>query len=230
MTTRIRRHRGGVRIEQHGWVLTELPYRPGPTHSIFDVLAVATHLYACGPRIAVLGFAGGGMVAPLRKLGGGQVVHGVDLEEEGYRVFESVAREWGGEVAFERDDALAWMRRQRGRFDGIVEDLSVPQDGEVVKPEVSWSGLPPVIRRSVKTRGVVVSNLLPTPGMRWGELIAACRVGSGVVVGFTNFYNRVLIQGEGVGSAREAGERIRGALRTLGSDLAGEIFVRSLVD
>jgi hypothetical protein len=91
------------------------------------------------------------------------VVHGVDLEEEGYRVFESVAREWGGEVAFERDDALAWMRRQRGHFDGIVEDLSVPQDGDVVKPEVSWSGLPPVIRRSVKRRGVVVSNLLPTP-------------------------------------------------------------------
>jgi hypothetical protein len=66
--------------------------------------------------------------------------------------------------------------------------------------------------------------------MRWGELTAACRVGSGVVVGVANFYNRVLIQGEGIGSAWEAGERIRVALRTLGSDLAGEILVRALVD
>lgn len=225
---RIRKHGSGVRIEQHGCVLTELPHQPGPTHSIFDVLAAAAYLYACGPRMALLGFAGGGMLAPLRKLGGEQVVQGVDLDGAGYRVFESVAQEWAGAVKFEKDDALAWMRRQRGRFDVIVEDLSIPQGGDVVKPAVSWRDLPVVIKRSVKAGGVVVWNLLPTPGVGKAEMIAACRVGPGVMVEFDYFDNRVLVQGRDVDSARIAGRRIRRALRELGSEVAEAISVRSL--
>ena len=122
------------------------------------------------------------------------------------------------------------MRRQRSLFDVIVEDLSVPLDGDVVKPKASWVDLPPLMRRRVKKSGVVISNLLPTPGISWEELIAACRVGPGLVVEFESYYNRVLIQGRSVGRARTCGGRLRRLMRLLGSDLTDGIRLRTLQD
>lgn len=228
MATRVRTTRRGLRLEQHGCVLSEILVKPGATESVFDVLAAAVHCFSPGPRVAMLGFAGGGMVAPLRKLGGTHALHGVDLESEGYRLYRSVAAEWGGEVVFAKEDALAWLRRERRRFDAIVEDLSMPQEGDVVKPEVSWEALPKLMARRLRGGGVVITNLLPTPGMSWASLIAACRVGPGVVVGLAHYHNRVLIQGSQVGGARRAGARMREALQEIGSGMAKGLTVRQL--
>ena len=229
MATRVRRTRGGVRLEQHGCVLSELPSRPGPTHSVFDILAAAVVSCAPGPRVGMLGFAGGGMMAPLRALKGEHEVSGVDLLEEGYRLFREVAREWSGAVEFTKRDACSWLRARRRRFDVLVEDLSVPQDGDVVKPAVSWEVLPPLMARKLRADGVVVTNLLPTGGHSWAELTRACRVADGVVIEFDRFYNRVLVQGRSVGSARRVSRKLRKALRVLGSRTAEEIRVRSFV-
>ena len=43
-------------------MLCELPRLPGPTHSVWDVLACAVKLFAPGSRMAMLGFAGGGLL------------------------------------------------------------------------------------------------------------------------------------------------------------------------
>jgi hypothetical protein len=86
------------------------------------------------------------------------------------------------------------------------------------------------MRRKVRASGVVISNLLPTPGMSWRSLMAESRVGPGVLVEFAAFYNRVLIQGRAVGGAREAGMKLRGALRGLGSRMAEGLTVKLLKD
>lgn len=227
---KVRKVRGGWRLEQHGCVLSEVLRRPGPTHSVFDLLAAAVHCFSPGPRVSVLGFAAGGLVAPLRMLGGNHQVRGVDLSLDGFRVFRAAALEWAGDVTVEEAEAAAWLRRQRRRFDAIVEDLSVPQDGDVVKPEVSWRVLPAALRAKLAPGGVVITNLLPTPGMSWRALIAACRTGPGVAVGLDGFHNRILIQGRGMGEAREAGCRLRAALVRLGSRMADGLAVRRLDD
>ena len=230
MGTRIRYHEDTVSIEENGWLLCELPRLPGPTHSVWDVLACAVKLFAPGSRMAMLGFAGGGMVGAMRAIGCEQEVAAVDLWTKGFDIFREVAADWSGAVHFHAEDAVAWMRRQRMLFDVIVEDLSVPRDGDVVKPEASWIDLPPLIRRKVKKSGVVITNLLPTPGISWEKLVSAARVGPGVVVEFESYYNRVLIQGHGVGQARSSGDRLRKMMRLMGSDLAGGIRVRTLQD
>jgi len=209
-------------------VLCELPRSPGPTHSVWDVLACAVRLFAPGSRMALLGFAAGGMVGAMRAIGCEQEVEGVDLWVEGFEVFRKIAADWSGAVRFHPEDAVAWMRRQRPLFDVIVEDLSVPLEGDVVKPGASWIDLPPLMRKRVKKSGVVISNLLPTPGISWDDLIAASRVGPGVVVEFESYYNRILIQGSGVGGARSCGYRLRKLMRLLGSDLTDDIRLRTL--
>jgi hypothetical protein len=56
---RIERTRRGARMIEGDVVLSEILARPGPTHSLFDLLAAAVTALSPGPRLAVLGFAGG---------------------------------------------------------------------------------------------------------------------------------------------------------------------------
>lgn len=217
--------RRGVRLEQHGCVLSEILSRPGPTHSIFDVLAASVCVAAPGPRVAMLGFAGGGMIAPLRRMGAAHAVEGVDLSGEGFQVFRRLARGWGGEVSFARGDAVAWLREQPAPFDVIIEDLSVPRDGDVIKPEVSWLELPAIMRRKLRRNGLSVFNLLPTPGLTWHQLQARCAPTGGLVIRFSQYHNRILLAGSVPASARTIGRRMRQALREIGSRVANGIEV-----
>lgn len=225
---RLRRHQRGIRLEQHGAILSELPDRPGPTHSIFDVLTAAVYLWAPGPQVAMLGFAGGGMIAALRAMGGSQTIHGVDLDEKSYQLFAEVAQEWAGEVYFSRADAGDWLRAQRRRFHAIVEDLSIPKNGEVMKPSLSWESLPGLMTKRLRPGGLTVTNVLPTTGMRRGDWIEACVHLGGLEVTFDEYENRIFVQGPIPPSAREAGRQLRQALDQIGSDIAPGIRVRSL--
>lgn len=228
VTTKVTEFRGGVRLEQHGCVLSKILDGPGPTHSVFDVLAAAVVVFSPGPRMGMLGFAGGGMMAPLRAMGGDHEVRACDLADEGHALYRSRAAGWGGAVAFAREDARRWLRRQRRPFDALVEDLSVPTDGDVVKPAVSWTDLPRVMEQKLSPAGVSVMNLLPTPDVSWGEMIEACRWSTrpAVIVEFGAFFNRVMIQGEAVGEARPSGAMLRKALRGIGSRTAARISVK----
>ena len=229
MSTRVRKFQRGVRLLQHGCVLSEVLHEPGPTHSVFDVLAASVVAFSPGPRVAMLGFAGGGMMAPLRKLGGDHAVEAVDLDPTGHGIYGEVVGDWGGHLNFVEGDAVSWLRGQRRCFDAIVEDLSVPVGKDVVKPSVSWEELPPLMVRRARSKGVVISNLLPTPGMTMLELEHCIhRLGPACVVELDRFHNRILLQGPAFESARETGRRLRGALNALGSRLADEISLRKL--
>lgn len=222
--------RGRVQLLDGDAVLSEVRTRPGPTHAVFDLLAAAAAALAPGPRVAVLGFAAGGLVAPLRAMGCSAPIEAVDLSLTGARRFDRVARSWAGSVNVTRCDAARWLSRSRRRFDLIVEDLSVTRDGHVSKPTVSLEDLPALMRRRLTRSGVVVTNLLPIAGWSWRRVFEtlAGSYDRALVVSFLRFENRVVIAGDELDGARQVSQRLRSALRRCRSRLAGEIRLSSL--
>lgn len=219
--------RRGVRIVQNGIVLSEVLDRPGPTHSVVDVMAAAVCGFHAGPRLALLGFEGGGMLAPLRAMGGVQSVDAVDTSRRSEPVFEMLCRKWCGEVRFHHQDAEAWLCAARGPFDGIIEDISISRGEEVVQPEAVWTILPQLVRHRLSSEGVAVFNLLKPVEIAWnaaiGQVVKAFRTAH--VVLFDDFENRLVIGGNHGLSAREISARMRQELKRIRSRLADRISV-----
>ncbi|MCB9920237.1 MAG: hypothetical protein H6832_17680 [Planctomycetes bacterium] len=228
---RIERHSAGARLIQGGAILSEILARPGPTHSIFDVLAAAVTLHeAAAPRVAMLGFAGGGMIAPLRALGSAATIEACDLDATGFELFEELSSEWRGDVQFEIADATDWIRNGRSKFEVVIEDLScLGDDGEETKPVVSVTNLPRAIQRRIRKDGLVVTNLLPVPGVSWRSLIrqVAEPWERGVVVEFDEWENRILLTGTAIGSASDIGHELGLRLESMGSELARRFLTRN---
>lgn len=220
----------GLRLSQHGVVISELRTSPGPTHSVFDVLAAVIAVLASAGRIGVLGFAGGGMMAPLRGLGVASVIDSVDLDRAGYDLFRQHCPEWAGGVNWQQADAVAWLRQQPAEFGLLVDDLSVPQDGDVFKPAISRNVLPELIRQRLRPGGFGVFNLLPAPvGTLNSDLARIVGLfGIARIITLDEFENRILITGDALPTARELGSRLRQALRLLRSRQAGRIQVRTV--
>lgn len=226
----IRQTKIGLRLSQHGVVLSELRTSPGPTHSVFDVLAAVIAAVDPAGRIGILGFAGGGMLAPLRGLGVSAPIDAVDLERAGYELFCQHCLKWAGPVNWEQADAVAWLRRQPRDFSVLVDDLSVPANGDVVKPAITWEVLPELIRDRLAPGGVGVFNLLQPPSGTW--LPALTRLAglfqAAQVIELDEFENRILVAGDDLPEAREFGVQVRLALRRVRSRHATRIHVRNL--
>jgi hypothetical protein len=210
-------------------VISEILSAPGPTHSVFDVLAAAVVLLYRGPRVALLGFAGGGVVAPLRAMGFSGTLDVVDLDDRGERIFRAVSGAWRGPVKFELGEASEWLRRRPGRFDAIIEDLSVIGPGGVTKPEVSVGGLPRLMKSRLTPQGLAVFNLLPVKGWTWPELVAV--VGrpfrERYVVSFEDYENRLLVAGRALPTARQLSAGLRDMWGSIESKMADGIAVRT---
>lgn len=220
----------GLRLSQHGVVISELRTAPGPTHSVFDVLAATITVLAPQGRIGVLGFAGGGMMAPLWGLGWTAAIDSVDLDREGYDLFRQHCPEWARSVNWQQADALTWLQQQPPDFDLLLDDLSVPQDGDVFKPAICWDVLPKLMRQRIRPGGFGVFNLLPPPGGTWKSdlegIVKIFKVAR--IIALDDFENHILITGDTLPSARELGSRLRQALRRLRSRQAGRIQVRAI--
>lgn len=227
----VQQTRRGARLVQNGSVLSEVLAQPGATDSVFDVLAASVRSFSPGDRVGILGFAGGGVIAPLRALGGGHRLSGVDLDRAGYELFCDLSAGWMGAVQFAQSDAVKWLHSQRGKFDLLLEDLSVGRNGDVFKPDVSIDTLPRLIQSKLKPSGVTVFNLLPGDDRTWAEMTAkvCAPFGFGVQVLFESYYNRVLVLGnEALPPAREVSRLLRAELTAIGSEMAADISVRSL--
>ena len=220
----------GYRINQNGCVLSEILKQPGATNSVFDVLAAATAVMAPGPEVAMLGFAGGGMVAPLRKAGSEACVRAVDLARQGYDLFAKVSSGWCGAVEFEEGDAVEWLRNQSRPFDVLIEDLSVPVSGDVEKPAVCWTVLPPLIRSRIRPDGIVISNMLRSAGMSWPVFAPLFAEGHrrALMVHLKEFENRILIAGNFEQSAVWVSRRLKACLQTIGSDQSEAFHISTL--
>lgn len=222
--------RRGVRIAQGGLVLSEVLQAPGPTHSIVDVMAAAVQVLGSGQRVALLGFAGGGIVAPLRAMGNRQHLDAVDISRRNYGVFQKLCRSWCGPVTFHRAEAVTWLRQSRRRFGAIVEDLSVTRQGRVVQPALIWQTLPECAHHRLHSAGVAVFNLLHSPEWPWQTAIAGMvrPFAAAWVVRFEAFENQILVAGNTRLTTRGLAQRLRETLTQIGSRLATRMAVRSV--
>lgn len=227
---RIVRTRRGARMEEDGLILSEILAQPGPTNTLFDVLAVGVSALARGPRALLLGFAGGGMVAPMRALGFGHPIEAVDLSLQGVRIFRELSEPWCGEVVVHEAEASAWLRKQKRAYDVIVEDLSAPSPRGITKPEVALDVLPALMKEHLRPSGLVVMNVLPVPGMPWTRLLPhlAAPYAEARVLVLEEWENRILLLGERLESAREISALLRRALLAIGSSEARAFTVRTL--
>ncbi|MCW5553738.1 MAG: hypothetical protein KIS67_16465 [Verrucomicrobiae bacterium] len=220
----------GLRLSQHGVVISELRTTPGPTHSVFDVLAAVVATLAPHGRIGILGFAGGGMMAPLAALEMETAIDSVDLDRASYDLFRRHCPEWSRRVNWYHADAAGWLQRQPSNFRLLLDDLSVPSAGDVVKPDISWNGLPALIQQRLRPDGIAVFNLLPLADGRWQPELPrlANRFKTACVIHLDEYDNRILIAARALPSARALGRRLRAALRTIRSRQAGRIQMRQL--
>lgn len=226
----ITRTRHGLRLSQHGVVISELRTTAGPTHSVFDLLAALVVLFGGDGRAGVLGFAGGGMMAPLDALGHATPFDAVDLDRDAYRLFREHCPAWRDRVRWHHGEASAWLRARRGRFGLLVDDLSVPRDGDVFKPDVSWDPLPGLIRRRLRPGGTAVWNLLVMPGDRWGDAVARVSAGHREVrvLRLDEFENRIVVAGDVLPDAAALGRSLRGLLRGIRSRQADRFRVEDV--
>ena len=112
----------------------------------------------------------------------------------------------------------------------LMDDLSVPRDGDVTKPAISWDVLPGAMRGRLRPGGITIANLLPPSGGPWEPALSQMARGSAAarIIHLDDFVNRILVAGEDLPSARSLGMRLRAALRQIGSRQAGRIHVRAL--
>ncbi|MFQ5844097.1 MAG: hypothetical protein ACE5JG_03835 [Planctomycetota bacterium] len=215
----IRRTRRGARILGGGDVVSEILRQPGPTHTLFDVLAACVAGLSPGPRIAVLGFGGGGIMAPLRAMGFAHPVQAVDVWKGGARLFRELSGEWAGEVRIAAVDAVRWIGGSRRLFDLVLEDLTVPVAGNEAKPAPSFEDLPRLIRGRLAPAGVFVLNALRPSGASWSGLRGAVtRVFRRVLeLGFEDYHNRLWICGRRLPPAGAAPRAVRAARRPIGA-------------
>jgi len=225
----VSRTRHGLRLSQHGVVISELRTTAGPTHSVFDVLAAAVGVLRPAGRVGMLGFAGGGMMAPLAALGRAEIIEAVDLDRAAYELFQTHCPQWISRVRWHHADAVAWLRQQPRKFDLLLEDLSIPHAGDVIKPEVSWHPLPALIRQRLRPDGIAMFNLLPPLDRAFAAALQplADQFEAVRIIHLDDFENRILIAGRALPSARELGDQLRRALRQLRSRQAERIQVRA---
>lgn len=208
----------GIDLERGGAVLSEILKQPGPTHSVFDVLAVTLAVLAPGPRNALLGFAGGSLIGPLRAMGCDDTIRAVDLEMSGYEIYKHVCGEWGGKVQVTQVDAVAWLKRQRRPFDLIMDDLSILGPEGETKPELSVAPLPQLIADHLAPHGIAVFNMLKIPGLSMAEIYrqVAAPWDRAVVIHVPDHENKIIVAGNQLPSTREIRALILEPLKRIG--------------
>lgn len=233
-STSVRRTRRGWRLSQHGTVLSEVLRQPGPTHSVFDVLAAACLAGPPVQDIALLGFGGGSVVAALRALGCQARIHAVDLDPTGFELLRKAGAPWLQPFEWHHADAMEWLRSS-GRFDAIVDDLSIPRNGDVEKPDATWDTLPALVADRLRSEGLAIFNLLRSARLGWTRGIEqiGARFRNGVMIHLDAFENRILVAQNdrpiAASSAlrpREFGAVLRSRLRALASRQSTAVRVR----
>lgn len=227
---KVSKTRNGLRLSQHGVVISEMRLQPGPTHSLFDALASLVAVLCPKGRVGLLGFAGGGMMAPLRALGWNLPLDAVDLDADAFQLFKRHCHSWSGTLHWHHREASEWLRVQPKRsFDLMVEDLSMPEGGDVFKPAVCWETLPELIRQRLKPDGVAVFNLIKPRNGRWnpGMSTITSQFAEHRFVHLDEFENVILVAGNKLSPAARIGRQVREQLSSIGSRQARKVRVAS---
>jgi spermidine synthase len=151
-------------------------------------------------RVLILGLAAGSVVRAVRTLDPDAEIVGVELDREVVRL---ARRHFGlDDLAIEvvTGDALPYLRRERRRFDLVVEDLFVGPSRTVRKPEWLTGEGYELIGKRLKQGGYVVSNTIhETPAIVRAMRPIARRI---VSLGVHGHWNRVVVAGSRTPSPR----------------------------
>lgn len=190
----VRRTRHGLELHVDGTLASVI--RPGreATGPVWDALAAP--LLALPrrrrPRILLLGLAGGSVARVARALVPDAHIVGVDRDRD---VLDVARRDLGlGALGLEIvvDDALAYLRRERRRFDAVIEDLMVGTNRTVRKPEGLVENYHLVARRVARGGVLVVNTIHEAPQM---VRVLESRPGTLVSLAVRGYYNRILALG-----------------------------------
>jgi spermidine synthase len=225
---RVLRTADGFRLVEHGVVLSEVRRQIGATHSVFDVLAALASLFCSSDRLGLLGFAGGGMVAPMRCLGVESRIETCDLDGRGYELFKKHCPTLADGVEWSARDAQSWLRTKANVFDLLIDDLSVSHEGDVFKPDCSWETLPSLMKSRLRHGGVVVANQLKPQNASWkNSLLVFEKLFREIqVIHLDDFENRIVIAGQRLPDVRTTSRAVRERLRRMGSRQSRKISVR----
>lgn len=199
----VRRVRGGLELRVDG---TLASFRgDGRTHTgpVWWALAAPVVLIRRSrpPRVLLLGLAAGSVARALRALDERAAITGVDLDEQ----VVSLARAHFGldalRVKTVIEDARHYLRRERRRFDLVVEDLFVGPSRDVRKPEWLLDEGYRLVGKRLSPGGVFVSNTIhEMPAVAR----SARRFGGRVVsLDVRGHYNRIVVAGPPVPPPRE---------------------------
>jgi spermidine synthase len=157
--------------------------------------ALAAGLLALPPEqrrdVLLLGLGGGSAARAARALAESARIVAVEIDPAVVRA----ARRWFdvGALGLEivTADAAAWLRRARGRFDAVLEDVFTGDARRLAKP--AGFPLPALddVRRLLRPGGVAVSNTLDEAGAVRAALAARFR--SLVEVGVVDYDNRIWV-------------------------------------
>lgn len=161
-------------------------------------------------RILLLGLGAGSVAGVLRVLDPRAEIVGVELDR---RVLRLARRHFGLDrlgVEVVVDDVFRYLRRERRRFDLVVEDVFVGTLRTVHKPPRLLEDAYPLIGRRLRREGLVVSNTIhESPAVVRAMRPFGKRV---VSLDVKRHWNRIVVGGRAVPSARE----IRGRLSRKG--------------
>ncbi len=229
---RLVRDRHGVRLIQHGVLISDLRTSARPTHGLYDLLAAVARLAPeDSPRhIALLGFGAGGILAPLKALGWTGCLNAVDMDPSGYALFCRECPSWRHLVRWTHADAVAWLIWERRRFRLIIEDLSISTGSDIEKPGATWIRLPGLVRDRLAPEGIALFNLLKPHGGTWRQGLDAVggRFPRKLLVHLEDYENRILIAGRSLPEARTLSATIRRSLRSMGSRQTDRFRVETL--
>lgn len=206
----VRRVRGALELRIDGTQASV--HRPGPslTGVLWWALASPVLLLSRDRprRVLLLGLAAGSVARALRCLDPDVQIVGVELDRE---VVRAAHRHFGlGRLRVELvvGDALEYLKRDRRRFDLIIEDLFVGPPRSVHKPDWLPGDGYGLIRRRLRPGGYVASNTIhemPT-------IVRAMRQlgGRTVSLDVRGHWNRVVITGRDLPDPRRLRRLLEG--------------------
>jgi predicted membrane-bound spermidine synthase len=171
-------------------------YRPGGTLTgvVWWTLAAPVLLVERErPRVLLLGLAAGSVARALRELAPLAEIVGVEIDRE---VLRTARRHFGLDrlgVETVVEDARSYLKRERRRFDLVIEDLFVGSSRSVRKPDWLLDEGYPRIGRRLRPDGIVVSNTIH----EMPAVVRACRgLGRRVLyLDVDGYWNRVVVCG-----------------------------------
>jgi spermidine synthase len=203
----VRSVRGGVELRVDGTLASFRSTTGGATGTVWWALAAPVVLVPrARPRVLLLGLGAGSAAAAVRALSPAAEMVGVERDREVLRAARSHFDLDRHRVEIVADDAFEYLRRERRRFDLVVEDLFVGPVRRVRKPEGLLDRGYPLIARRLAAGGFAASNTIHE-----GPAVARALRPFGprvVSLDVHGYWNRIVLGGRDVPDARALRARL----------------------